>query len=215
MKQSAFCFFAFLLCLFTAHAQHAGGKAVIGGTINHANHVTKIKDANTGESFKYQLRQTSLNPYIGFWLGEHWMMGTQGGINYVKRTQYFQSISEYVDYTGKEYSIGLFARKYFGSENPIRFFLESGVIYTSSSNKSSTDQITFGIIKSYKQTSVYLSPGVAWAITKRFNLLGRFGRLNYVSGKRQPYYNAAEMPYRYFDIRMNAATFFIGAEYRL
>jgi hypothetical protein len=206
-------FFATMFFYSMALAQDAGpGKFVMGGTFRFSNNSNSFREPVTNAIIESNTRLVNLNPYIGFWLDGNWMVGLQGNISDTKRTQFVPSVNDKVNNTQRQYGIGLFARRYLRAYNGFRVFLETGATYSKGTNKSSNPQVGFGNNVNSQETLAYLSPGIHWAVSKRFNLLARFGRLSFVSGKRKPLFSTDDVPYHYFNAQFNGQTFLLGAE---
>lgn len=187
----------------------------MGGTLNIYSFASSQSD-NQGERQRNSFNNIRLVPYIGIQTNERWMFGLQGGF-YIRH----YSISEISNISRKSlnkystYYFGALARRFYMEGKPLRFYLESGLLYAKFRYKPDNPSLIFNTVMSSKEISAYLSPGVMWTVNDHFRILARFGKLRYL------FLNATYKDYdkpvksSQFDLLMNAETLTIGAEVRL
>ncbi len=198
-----------------AQAQHGPDKGILGGTVHYLNKQIFLDDPGGNKFDNYSVYEVSLNPYVGYRLSEHWIAGVQGGIFFHRFSSSGNSVNPTYRRNYVTYSAGLFARRYFRTDKPVQFFLEPGLSYTGYKYDSSNPQILAPYTTSYREGSALVSPGITWSVSKRFNLLARFGKLHYVSGRRREVFTTQDVAYNYLNLRLNSETLFIGAELKL
>jgi|GEM_PF-4689778 len=209
--------FAFLFLLRFAQAQDAPPtKFIVGVTLNYVSSHTKAIDGDPNFPIHYNSNLASINPYFAYRLGSHWALGFQGSLEYLNFSYYIRSQSEDLYTSTSTYSVGLFDRYYVGTDNALQFFLESGAVYSRSESNSEDQFFIFSPYKSSKEFTAYLSPGITWSVSKRINLIGRFGKLNYTKGNGTPR-QALESStnYDYLNLQLNGKTLFLGAELKI
>jgi hypothetical protein len=204
--------FSTLLIAAAAFAQDDAHKLVVGGTFSYWHQTYNNSSPNTGNYQDVTSNRTTFSPYIGYRAFKDGMIGLQGSFGLVKETVLFNGIPGKVVHDGLEFGVGGFARKYFKLHEDFRLFLEGGVRYNKGSHKSDNQQVAFGPAKSYHNFVTYISPGLTWSITNRFNLVGMFGQMAYVKGRRVGLFETEETPFSFFEFQLRGNGFRLGAE---
>lgn len=205
-----------LLCGALLQAQPTPWKGIVGGAFGYSNWQSSSKN-NLGITYtSNSTYQTSLNPYFAYRIKPLWAVGAKGSIYFNRNSGYnsFQ-MQEYSDsyITG---SVGLFARRYFTLKKTLQLFVEPSLNYSLYNKNYDNANVFFPSKTSVKEFNATIAPGMAWGISKHFNLVARFGQLIYAKGNRHISGGfTTDYPYHYLNLRLNTATFLLGAELML
>jgi hypothetical protein len=173
-----FSFFA-LSCVLTSQAQINKGSVLLGGSIGY----------NKGKSDTWQqdikIKTFIFSPAIGVAVKENLVVGAR--FDYLKQTQNTQNDAYYSnkqDIDTKNYGGGLFIRGYVPVINRLYVFGEGTASYTVL--KETTTQTTTYNEKMVRKTKGYstglsFTPGVSFAVSKKFQIEGGFNSLFNVS----------------------------------
>lgn len=202
-----------LLCSTFLQAQDTPWKGIVGGALSYSNLQSRSKD-NFGNTYSSSSNyQTSLSPYFAYRIKEQWVLGAKGNIDFNRNSGYNSFQQQEYDDTYITVGMGIFGRRYFTLEKPLQFFLESSLNYRLYKRNNGNPNVFFPSEESVREFNAAVAPGLAWGISKRFNLVARFGQLIYATGKHRVYGGfSTDYPYHYLNLRLNSTTFFLGAE---
>lgn len=152
------------VCAFmvTTRAQISKGAVWVGGSIGYNQSKSKM------DTTIYKSSTVNINPGVGIVVKDNLVVGISLLYRQQKTNNYLSK--EYEKY--ETYGVGLFVRKYFPVINRLYVFGDAGVNYNHT--KGSTEQTNYPTIN--KTTSkgwlagVNITPGVSFAVTKKFHL---------------------------------------------
>ncbi len=209
---------AFLFLHGFANAQEVHFKGILGTTVNYLNWQGKSKLPDGSTYDNYSAYQTTVNPYFGYSLNDHWLVGLQGKVSFQSTLYDFTFFDEEVKQTQSTFNGGLFVRYHVGGKDALlRFFLEPNLLYGGYSTHSDGNiNISAEPFKRAREFNAYLSTGFAWSVSRRINLVARFGKIGYTTGKgKRPDIFETEAKYHYLDLQLDGRTLLIGAELKL
>lgn len=218
-------FFAFNLF---AQEELRRNKFIIGGNIHFAKQNNQIPNSYGGyiypnrEEFIYT--SLFLNSYIGRELNENLLFGFQVNYDKIKREYVDASanLSGIPDIESKQYGIGIFSRYVFNPQNKVKFLLQAGLGY----NAVDKVQENGFFSENNSEKSIYLDAtlkgGLLVNITKRFHLIGSFGRLFYQGGEREVITEdtftglteTEKSKFSTFGTSINTSTIYFGIEFQ-
>jgi hypothetical protein len=162
-------------CSFMANAQFSKGKILLGGSLSFTNNKTS--------SPNYNNNQKSSNGVFNISLGKAARENAVFGIN----LNYQHNSFDYLIYPGfitvasDIYGVGIFYRQYKNLGKEFYFFGEAGGGYygsTSTGKDSIGNKLSTGTINGGQ---IYLTPGIAYKISKKFFLELSIPQLFYAS----------------------------------
>lgn len=156
----------FLSFPFWANAQFSKGLVLLGGLLSYAEN----KYASTGYNNAEQ--KTSSGNFtisIGKAISENAVFGLNLSYLPVSISNYYGYTTTPLNYKNNGYGIGVFYRLYKSLGKEFYLFGEAGAVYNGStqSGDSSGNKVLTGSVNG---ASVYLMPGVAYKISKKFFL---------------------------------------------
>ena len=181
-----------LTCVLASQAQINKGSLLLGGSIGY----------NKGKSKTWQqdlkIKTIIFSPAIGVAVKENLVVGAR--FDYLKQTQnskYDASYSTKLDIDTKNYGGGIFIRRYVPVINRLYVFGEGTASYTAlreTSTQTSTYNKSVAKTKGYT-TGLSFTPGVAFGVSKKFQIEGGFNSLFNVSYlKSKTTYNYSNQP---------------------
>lgn len=168
-----------LTCVLTSQAQINKSAVLLGGSIGY----------NKGKSDTWQqdikIKTFIFSPAIGIAVKENLVVGAR--FNYLKQTQNNQNDGYYTnkqDIDTKNYGGGLFVRGYVSVINRLYVFGEGTASYTvlreTNTQTSTYNEKMVRKTKGYS-TGLSFTPGVSFAVSKKFQIEGGFNSLFNVS----------------------------------
>jgi hypothetical protein len=153
---------------FVANAQISKGSVLLGGGLNVSN--TKYENNNLPVADKTHDNNTSINPAIGIAIKDNLIVGI--ALNYGHSENTTNSSSTQIrKIKYNSYGAGVFLRKYLPLGKSFYLFGQGDLNYTD--NKQSDNYIpSSGFSSTQKGWNVSLSfsPGISYALTKKFHL---------------------------------------------
>ncbi|MBK9018062.1 MAG: hypothetical protein IPM82_30700 [Saprospiraceae bacterium] len=213
--KSTLLFFISICALSLTQAQDKSYKIIFGCTVNYLNSYLTHTDEQGIKTSNNSHHQVGLNPHIGLRLNDFWTVGLAFGMSHSRRSGYDDFFQEEFTNIYSSYNIGIFARRYFGTNKPVQFFLEPNLTFTAYEYNSTSKFILSAYVDSAKEFNCLIAPGISWAVSKRFNLIARFGKLGYVWGKSRNVLSSDYGEYSYLGLRLSTDSFFVGAELKL
>lgn len=215
MLKSTLFFFICICTQYHVQAQERPHKIILGCSVNYLNGYLKSRNGPGINPSNFSTHQVGLHPNIGFKLDEHWMIGLGGGLSYSRGNGYDGFHQEEFTSISSAYSIGIFGRRYFGTNKPVQFFLEPNIGYTEFNFNSNFPKFTSYFTGTKKESKCIIAPGISWSVSKLFNLIARFGTLGYIWGENTAKDASYHIDYSYLGLRFSTDSFFIGAELKL
>ncbi|MRG46801.1 outer membrane beta-barrel protein [Chitinophaga sp. SYP-B3965] len=162
-----------------ANAQVKKGNILLGGTVG----VHTESDKTDGVDGKRTFTSFGISPKIGYAVSDKWVVGVFANTS-------FNSNKDLAGVKGNTNTIapGIFVRNYHNiGESKFAFFGEANVSYGFGSSETAD-------VKTQKTTEIdaNILPGIAYFVTKRFNVEGVFGGINFNSRKVKPQPTGAE-----------------------
>lgn len=156
------------LLSLSASAQLTKGHKLLGGSIS--GYTNTIENSNGGD-FKH--RAISVTPSLGFFVADNKMVGAQLGYSYLN----------YNGIKGNAYTVGGFYRQYLPLNQKFYFYGEAALNLSTGKDDQSTD--AQGIRDVRRQSiAAYVTPGIAFAATRRFMIEATVNNLVGVSYQR-------------------------------
>ncbi|MCC6726338.1 MAG: hypothetical protein IT258_17655 [Saprospiraceae bacterium] len=204
-----------LLFGIAAKAQEWQGRGVVGGSVGLIQYNSNITDSLAVPTSKHNNAQVSFSPHFGYRVNEKWLIGLRGGfVQDVYKTPYDKMGSSYeIEY--RTYFASLFFRRYFKSFKKIIFFLEPALEYKYQTNAYDFFFPGSDYKLSARQYSMMVAPGAIYSLSKRINLIARFGRLDAGFGTNWASYPGFENNSNFVGLDFNFETFNFGAEFKL
>jgi hypothetical protein len=162
-----------------ANAQVKKGNILLGGNV----FVATSSDKTDGVDGKITRTDFGISPKVGYAVSDKWVVGVFANTEFSTR-------KTIADVKTKENSIapGIFVRNYHNiGESKFAFFGEANVSYAFGSTEvagTKTDK--------FNTIDANVVPGIAYFVTKRFNVEGVFGGINFNSQKNKPQPTGAE-----------------------
>ena len=157
---------------FVANAQISKGSVLLGGGVNINN--SRYENANTPLQNKTHENHTTINPVVGIAVKENLILGVSLGYGRSENTTNSDptnpSIDRYTSYSG-----GIFLRKYLLLGKNFYLFGQGDLGYTDYNQKSSSLSNSFN--QNGWRTVLGFSPGISYALNKRFHLETSFSNL--------------------------------------
>ncbi|ASZ10606.1 porin family protein [Chitinophaga pendula] len=152
-----------------ANAQFKAGDVLVGGTLGANSKSTKVD----GTSNKTTVTGFTISPRVGVALNSQWMIGIVANTE-LSNTKVKTANAE-AKVKSTLFAPGVFVRNYhtIGSSN-FAFFGEATASYRYSKEPNSLGKDVKG-----NGFGIEVAPGIAYFITKRFALEGKFGGLGY------------------------------------
>lgn len=171
-----------------ANAQVKKGNILLGGTVA----VGTSSDKTEGVDGKTTSTSFEISPKVGYAVSDKWVVGVFANTE-------FNNSKSITDVKTKSNSIapGIFVRNYHNiGESKFAFFGEANVSYAFGSTEvAGTKTNKFNTI------DANVVPGIAYFVTKRFNVEGVFGGINFVNRKDKPQPTGAETTETSFGLR--------------
>lgn len=160
-----------------ASAQIKKGEKMLGGNIGFT---TSKGEQSNAPNYEAKVTNISINPQLGFGLGDNWIAGIQAGYGYSKQKTVFPlgGVSEDKSNT---ISGGVFARKFFPFSERFGLFGQGDVNYSHTNNKGTTVGGATGESNT-NRVGVAVSPGAYFRTGKRFILEAEVGSIGYEHG---------------------------------
>jgi hypothetical protein len=155
-----------------AKSQISKGSVLLGGGVNISN--SRYENANTPLQNKTHENHTTINPVVGIAVKENLILGVSLGYGRSENTTNSDptnpSIDRYTSYSG-----GIFLRKYLLLGKNFYLFGQGDLGYTDYNQKSSSLSNSFN--QNGWRTALGFSPGISYALNKRFHLETSFSNL--------------------------------------
>lgn len=149
----------------SANAQFSKGSVLLGGQLSFSGYTNNNSygDQNTHSG--------NFNISLGKATGENAVMGINLFYSpYTNNNYYNGNIPVKVAYSNNGYGIGVFYRKYKSLGKEFYLFGEAGVEYSGSTESGKNDSAVKVISGSGSGGSIYITPGIAYKISKKFFL---------------------------------------------
>ncbi|SIO48473.1 outer membrane beta-barrel protein [Chitinophaga niabensis] len=156
-----------------ANAQVKKGNILLGGTVGVGTSSLKTE----GVDGKSSATNFEISPKVGYAVNDKWVVG-------VFANTAFNNAKSITDVKTKSTSIapGIFVRNYHNlGESKFAFFGEANVSYGFGQTKVADTKTG-----KYTIIDANVVPGIAYFVTKRFNIEGVFGGINFASRKDTP-----------------------------
>jgi hypothetical protein len=148
-----------------ANSQISKGSLLLGGGVNISN--SRYENADTPLQNKTHENYTTINPVVGIAVKENLILGVSLSYGRSENTTNSDpsnpSIDRYTSYSG-----GVFLRKYLVLGKNFYLFGQGDLGYTDYNQKSSSLSNSFN--QNGWRTALGFSPGISYALNKRFHL---------------------------------------------
>jgi hypothetical protein len=153
------------VCAFmvTTRAQISKGAVWVGGSIGYNQSKTKM-DTTT-----YKTSTANINPGVGFVVKDNLVVGVSLLYRQQKTNNYLSKESD----KDETYGVGLFVRKYFPVINRLYVFGDAGLNYNHTKGSTTNTYYPNTVNKTTSKGwlgGVNITPGVSFAVTKKFHL---------------------------------------------
>lgn len=159
-----------------ANAQVKKGNILLGGTVGVSSASSKVENADG----KITTTQFNISPKVGYAVSDKWVVGVFANSQFatVKNTMTPTDTKDQTTIIAP----GIFVRNYHNiGESKFAFFGEANVSYGFGSTKDDgTKTQTVNVI------DANVVPGIAYFVTKRFNIEGVFGGINFNNEVEKP-----------------------------
>jgi hypothetical protein len=184
------------VCAFmvTTRAQISKGAVWVGGTISYNQNKNDYKDTAKKD---YKTSSLNVSPSIGIAVKDNLVVGIRLSYGHDKSENYANTLES----KSNSYGAGIFVRQYIPVISRLYLFGEASASYTSSKGDATQEDYSTGTTVKVKTTTkgwstgLNVTPGLAFAITKKFQVetslnslfnVG-YGKIKYTSDKPNSY----------------------------
>lgn len=152
-----------------ANAQVKKGNILLGGTVGVASGSSKVEDTDD----KVTTTRFNISPKVGYAVSDKWVVGVFANTQF--STVKNKTATADTKQQTNSIAPGIFVRNYHNiGESKFAFFGEANVSYAFGSTKLDGTKT-----QSISAIDANVVPGIAYFVTKRFNIEGVFGGINF------------------------------------